>query len=327
VGLAAMVRALVALPILLRIADPLTVRIPFIAWLPELSVPLAWAIVLVWFALALLFTIGWRVSVTGTALTVVVAFTFLLDQQAYSNHLYLLAWLVGLMTIADAGAGLNISRSDHGIVRWPVLLIMGQLSIVYGFSALTKINDAFLSGAVLAGTLHDGLVPFPDAWRSPQILPLLAGVVIVVESSIALLIWRVRFRPFVFVLGLLLHVSITLLMSATLELAVFSMLMLGLYPLFLSPETLEVTWSGASARRSVERLRSFDLLRVLQISESGSEPLTLTHHDRVTRNANAHTRILEHLVPWLWVAPLLRVPGVRQIHRWFYLGGDSTADS
>jgi hypothetical protein len=259
-----MVRALVALPILLRIADPLTVRIPFIVWLPEPSVPLAWAIVLVWFALASLFTIGWRVSVTGTALTVVVAFTFLLDQQEYSNHLYLLAWLAGLMTIADAGAGLNISRSDHGIVRWPVLLIDHGPTVNRLRVLRTDQDQRCLPlRAVLAGTLHDGLVPFPDTWRSPQILRLLAGVVIVVESSIALLIWRVRFRPFVSVLGLLLHVSITLLMSATLELAVFSMLMLGLYPLFLSPETLEVTWSGASSRRSVERLRCFDLARLL----------------------------------------------------------------
>jgi hypothetical protein len=51
---------------------------------------------------------------------------------------------------------------------------MAQLSIVYGFSALTKINEGFLSGVVLARTLGQGLVGFPESLRTPTFLSLVA---------------------------------------------------------------------------------------------------------------------------------------------------------
>jgi len=318
VGLAAVVKALITAPVLLALTADDVLHTPHFTWFPEPGFPLVWLVLAVWVISAALFAIGWKLSVAGTVLTLTIAVTLALDQQLYSNHLYLLGWLALLMTIADAGAGLNVSRMDRPVVRWPVILLMAQLSIVYGFSALSKINPGFLRGEVLAGELRGGLVPFPETLITPPLMAGLAAVVIAVEAALALLIWRPRFRPTVFVLGLGLHISITVFMSATGQLTVFSLQMLSLYPLFLTDHPLKVSRSAECAHcaRMETRLHRFDVLKVLEFSraDQGAD-LMLTHHNRVTTGAAAHTRILEHLVPWLWVAPLLRLPAVRKLPR------------
>lgn len=314
VGAAALIRSIVALPVLSALTEPDTLRVSYSAWIPDPTMPLVVTVVTVWFVSAALFTIGWRVSLTGPLLVAAIVVTLFLDQQTYSNHLYLMAWLVLLMTIADAGAGLSVSRPDRPVVRWPVILIMLQMSVVYGFSAVTKINDRFLSGTTLAGVLRDGVIPFPEALRTPAFLSVLAGVVVVVELFIALMIWRPRFRPAAFILGLGLHVSIPLLMASTTELLVFSLEMLALYPLFLGDASLTVTTPMDS--RWFDRIRRFNALQAVEIAPDPEvDDLVLDHRGRITRGADAHTRVLEHLVPWLWFAPLLRLPGVSQLHR------------
>lgn len=236
VGAAALIRLVVAVRVLSRLTDPETLRSPYVDWFPEPTAALVVVILAVWGAAGLLFMLGWKVTLSGSALLAAIAMTLAIDMQAYSNHLYLMAWLILLMVIADAGAGLSVARADRAVVRWPVLLIMIQISLVYGFSALTKLNDSFLSGEVLAGVLSGGLVPFPEALRIPVFLAPMAGVVVIVEVFLALFLWARRFRPAAFVLGLGLHLGITLLMADTLELLVFSLEMLALYPLFLTPE-------------------------------------------------------------------------------------------
>lgn len=318
VGAAALVKVLISAPVLVALTEDDVLRTPHFSWFPEPLLPLVTVLLAAWIISATLFAIGWRVTVSGTVLTLTIAFALALDQQVYSNHLYLLGWLTLLMTIADAGAGLNMSRTDRPVVRWPVVLIMGQLSIVYGFSALSKINPGFLRGEVLAGELRGGLIPFPETLITPPLMAGLAAVVIGVEAALALLIWRARLRPYVFALGLGLHLSITIFMSATGQLAVFSLQMLSLYPLFLTDQPLQVSRMVGCAHcaRMEARLRKGDILKVLEVSrEDQRADLILTHHGRVTTRADAHTRILEHLVPWLWVAPLLRLPVVRKLHR------------
>lgn len=240
VGAAALIRLVVAAGVLSRLTDPETLRTPYVDWFPEPTTVLVVVILTVWGVAGVLFMLGWKVTLSGSALLAAIAMTLAIDMQAYSNHLYLMAWLVLLMVIADAGAGFSVIGADRAVVRWPVLLIMVQASIVYGFSALTKLNDSFLSGEVLAGVLSGGLVPLPDSLRIPAFLAPLAGVVVIVEVFLALFLWMRRFRPAAFVLGLGLHLGITLLMTDSLELLVFSLEMLALYPLFLTQEGFQL---------------------------------------------------------------------------------------
>jgi len=315
VGAAALIRSVVAWPVLTGLTDPDVLRTPFAGWLPDPTMPLVVGIVVVWFLSAVAFTVGWRVAITGPTLLASIVVAVSLDQQAYSNHLYLMAWLVLLMTLADAGAGLSISKRDRPVVRWPVLLIMLQASLVYGFSALTKLNDSFLSGEGLAGVLVGGVVPFPESLRNPSFLSALAAVVVVVELFIAIMIWHHRFRPAGFILGLGLHISITVLMASTAELAVFSLEMLALYPLFLGGDGLRVAVEEGHSVVWCRRIRRFDHLKVVECSAADRiRDIALTHRGQTTHGAAAHTRVLEHLVPWLWLAPLLRLPIVRRLH-------------
>lgn len=313
VGVAAVIRGIVSWPVLTKLAEDHVLRIPYVDWFPEPSLVLAIGIVAVWLVTAILFTIGYRVGISGSGLLMAILLTLALDQQTYSNHMYLMSWLVALMILADAGAGMSVSRTDRPIVRWPVILLMVQVSIVYGFSGLTKINTDFVSGRVLAASLRGGLVEFPDALRAPEFLSPLALLVIAVELFLAIFLWRARLRPAAFLLGLGLHVSITGFMTNTIQLLVFSLEMLALYPLFLEGR-LRVQ---ANARSPwPERIRRHDLLRVIDMdTDECALELTVSHHGVISRGAAAHTRVLEHLVPWLWVAPLLRLPGVAGCHR------------
>jgi hypothetical protein len=234
VGVAAILKALITIPVLFRLIKPEILALPYFDWVPRPTVSLVVVIGSFWLVSAVLFTLGWRVAVSGSALTATLALVLAIDQQTYSNHLYLMAWLVFLLTLARAGSGFSVSRSDEPVVRWPVLLLMVQLSVVYGFSGITKINPGFLSGSVLAGSLQGGLIPVPDSLITPRFLSALAVVVIAVECALALLIWHSRLRPAVMALGVGLHASITLFMSPTAELVVFSLQMLALYPLFFA---------------------------------------------------------------------------------------------
>ncbi len=331
IGFAGLTRSIVIWQVLDRLNDPAVLRVPYVDWLPDPSPTLAIAIVSLWVVSAILFMIGWKVPLSGSALLLSIVVALALDQQTYSNHLYLMAWLVFLLVLASSGSGLNIHRRDRPIFRWPVLLLMIQLSVVYGFSAITKLNESFLSGRVLAGTVGTGLLPFPETWRVPRVLIVVATCAVIVELFIAVFIWRPRFRPAAFVLGLGLHTAITFLMFGTIQLLVFSLEMLALYPLFLSHDKLTVVWDDQclSCRDWIHRFKRLDVLKSLDVvgksepanpfpADSIERAIHLVHLSEETQGFAAITRILEHLVPTLWVAPVLRLPGIRHLgERWY----------
>lgn len=318
IGAAALIRLWAAVPELLALTDPKVLLFPYADWAPVPSTPLVLGILVLWAVSALLFTFGWRVGLTGTALTLAIGTALAIDQQTYANHLYLMAWLVLLLTLAGAGSGLNVRRTDRPVVFWPVMLLMTQLSIVYAFSAVTKLNEAFLSGSVLAGYMGTGVLPFPEALRTPWILGPLAALALFVELFVAFFIWRPRFRPAAFVLGFLLHLAIALSLADTLKLVVFALEMLALYPLFLPRQRLRFEWDPKSARDAtlVRRLVRLDVLRLLDPSSTNSG--TVAVDEGATTGFDAIGRALERVVPTLWVAPILRLLGIRGLGRGWY---------
>jgi hypothetical protein len=232
VGVAAVIKSLIILPLLLRLTDPLVLNAPAFAWVPSPTATLTWTMVGLWCLGGVLLALGWRVAISGIVVVGCAIFAMCLDLQAYSNHLYLLTWLVLLLVVADAGAGLSIQRVRRDVARWAVLLIPLQISILYTFTGLTKLNPDFLSGQVLAGALRGGLIPFPESLRTPAFLSALAVTAVLVEVFLAFALWLPRYRPVAYLLGVGLHLSITLFMSGTGELVVFSLLMFATYPIF-----------------------------------------------------------------------------------------------
>ena len=147
IGLAATVKALELWPVLIRLAgDPRVVQMPLAPW-PRPSAAAAPWVAAAWAGLGLTVAAGKAVPITGTLLAALVGYVLTLDQQTYSNHLYLLSLLSVLLALAHT--------ERH---RAPALtLLRWQLVVVYAFAAASKINADFLSGRVIAENLPPAL--------------------------------------------------------------------------------------------------------------------------------------------------------------------------
>ena len=82
------------------------------------------------------------------------AYWLALDENLYSNHAYLLVLVAFLLVLADAGATLSLDsrlgwKTASTIPNWPLTLIRIQVSLMYLFTGLAKLNAVFLSGQIL----------------------------------------------------------------------------------------------------------------------------------------------------------------------------------
>jgi hypothetical protein len=241
IGVVTAVRAVEAWRIMARVFAPGLLRLPYVSWLPEPSLTLIALLTLTWFAGAIAFCLGWHTRIAGSLLFATMSVTLLLDQQTYSNHLYLLVLVVLLLTLADAGAALSLDARRKGprseVPAWPVLLLKLQVSIVYGFSAIAKITPVYLSGLVIAINLRkSGPLSIPMEWRTPGIMSTLAVFSVATEAFLAVALWLPRWRWPAAIIGIGFHVTLVLLLipEVAVQLAVFAVATLALYLLFFN---------------------------------------------------------------------------------------------
>ena len=217
VGLAATVKALEFWPVLVRLAgDPRVVQMPLAPW-PRPSAAAAPWVAAAWAGLGLTVAAGKAVPVTGTLLAVLVGYVLTLDQQTYSNHLYLLSLLALLLALAHTR---RHREPALALLRW-------QLVVVYGFAAASKINGDFLSGRVISENLH-------PAFGVPAAGPLpasLAVAAIVIEVFVAWSLLRHKWRTAGAIVGLALHIAFVLAITQTIAMIAFAVMCLSIYPL------------------------------------------------------------------------------------------------
>lgn len=221
-GLAAVVKSLALWTPLTWLAEPSSLRMPILP-LP-LGGGMAQAVIAVWVLCGMLLIRGWRSREAAATLSVLAGYLLLADRQLYSNHLYLLMLLYGLLAVA------LWQRSGGSIPYWPLFLVKTQASIVYGFAALAKLHAEYLVGAVLAASWMGG--PVPDRWLVPMVMAPVAAGSVMVEVFLAVGLWTPRLRAPAVALGLLFHAAIVVTMAPRLELLAFALAMLALYPLF-----------------------------------------------------------------------------------------------
>jgi hypothetical protein len=224
--------------LLVRILAPPVVPLPFVSFVPRLTPEAVPLLALVWGLAAIAFIAGFKTQLAGTVLVAASAYALVLDQRTYSNHLYLLVLLTGLLTAAHPGTALSMDARRAGgrptVAAWPIFLLKVQVSLVYGFSALAKLTPDFLSGAVLSDVIRTGILP--QAWRSPALMAALAAITILVELFIAIGLWMERSRWSAAIAGAALHTSILLAVnSGRFSLAIFAFQLIATYPLFLHP--------------------------------------------------------------------------------------------
>lgn len=335
VGTAALLKAAELAPVLARFDDPSTLRIPYLTGFSVTdvgSVPLLVA----WVVTAALFAIGARTTVAGIGLTLILAGVLFSDQQLYSNHLYLLVLLVGLVTAGRGGSAISVDawlgRGRPTVPGWPQDLLRAQVSIVYGFAALAKLNAVYLSGSVVAAYLRrDGVLAIPDDWRVFEVMATLSLLSILSELFLAVALWLPRWRPAGFVLGLGMHLGIALFFDPPFQLWIFALMILPTYLLFLNatPGSRALVWDDSCSfcGRTVRWLRRLDWLQVLDPIPSSNaalrEELGISQAQAdeavqlVTRSTgrrvagfSAVQRVLQVLpISFLW-APLLRLPPI-----------------
>jgi hypothetical protein len=223
IGVNAMFAALEASRMLPRLLTPLVVKLPFSPLIPVLPSSALRLFIAVWLVAAFAFAVGWKTRAAGGVLTLVTGYTLVLDQQTYSNHLYLLFLVILLLTIADSRAA------------WAILLLKIQITIVYFFSAVAKITPAYLSGEILTRSLkQEGWLAVPESWRTPAAMSVLALTSIVVELFIGFGLWSARLRLAAVVAGTGFHLlTIAVLDSSRLSLAIFALSMFAVYVLFV----------------------------------------------------------------------------------------------
>lgn len=261
VGIAAILQAISTLAILERVFDASMLQLPYAAWLPKLPAQLIPLYILVWCCAAISFTIGWHTRICGFALALILGYSITLDQQTYSNHVYLLALVVLLLTLARCGGrySLDARRGERleTAPAWPVTLLKIQLSIVYAFAALAKLNVLYISGAIMAAQISNGwIIALPDAWQRWEVTMPLAALSILTELFLAIAFWSRRYRNLALGIGVGLHVTIVLSFpaSSALALTVFGLTMFALYLPFWhwspQPSTLIEPFATLARRRT-----------------------------------------------------------------------------
>lgn len=180
-------------------------------------------------SLSLLF--GLYTAVAAGSAAAMLAGALLWDQQTYSSHHLLLTLLLGYLAFARSDARWSIkARKSPEIVPvpwWPQFLMLTQVSVLYCFAALSKINPLFLPGEKLASVMW---VELPAV-----VYPVIAVGTVGTELFLAVALWIPRVRVVAVCVGVLLHLCIVILLTDLTEiLFAFALATTSTYWLFLS---------------------------------------------------------------------------------------------
>lgn len=108
----------------------------------------------VYFALMAVFGImvmlGYYYRLAMSAFTLMWWTCYLMQKSAYNNHYYLLVLLCLLMCVVPAHAAYSLDArrkgARHWCYRWHIVLFIAQVTIVYTFAAVAKLNSDWLQG-------------------------------------------------------------------------------------------------------------------------------------------------------------------------------------
>ena len=233
VGLASLFEALQLLPLRQETFDPMRFHLSYglPAIPPEAS--------LVPFCLLIAGSLGLAIvaftRVSGSLAALGHGLFFFADRQNFTNHGYLIFLFVVLLALSDSGADVSLDSRRRGVradvERWPADLLRLQLAIVYAFAALTKLHADWLSGAFLDFVVAPESLAGRVLHLVPGVLPLAATLVAGMEGVLGVLFAVGRGRRAAIALGVVLHLGILAVFPNNLDLALFALACLSVYPL------------------------------------------------------------------------------------------------
>lgn len=214
-------------------------------WHPAAALPdyrLVVAILVILLVAALAYWIGYCTRVAGWVALAGLTLLLLCDQTLYQNERYLLWHVLLLFLLADAGAAFSIDALRGGrrsVPAWPLALLGLLPLIVYGYTALGKVNAPYFTGGTFATRFANqhALLTMPDAWRTPEFFGGLAIAVLLLEAGLAIGFAVPRLRRTAIVLGLGFHAGVMVVMPAStgylMAFAVLGLTMVATYPFAL----------------------------------------------------------------------------------------------
>jgi hypothetical protein len=211
--------------------------------------------------------VGWH-SRLAAVLVWVLFLSFIRRNPSVFNYGDLVIAITALiLALSACGAALSLDQrrrtgrfwSAEHRARWPVRLMQVELSLIYLFSAQTKLlSDAWNDGSAVSfpwRTFHDwAIVPVPP-WiaENPFLVNVATWGTMALEFALALLVWNRRLRYWVLAAGVVMHVLIWLNLSVWF----FGLAMFVLYLAWVPwetvrdmPDWLKGAWSRLRRRGS-----------------------------------------------------------------------------
>lgn len=205
-----------------------------------LTVPGTVIICALWVAAAVSIGLGKYVRWgAGAIIVLAILVPVLSGMEMYNQHMYLIGSIALALLIG-------------GAAQKP--LLRAQLSIVYGFGVITKLNEAFLSGteiytSAVARPFWSHFIPIEP---TAGLMITISVLAICTEAFLAFAFWLPRARWVAAALGLGFHTVMLVLMTAGpisfVRLTVFGFLMVALYIPFFDRE-LDALVDRMRARR------------------------------------------------------------------------------
>jgi hypothetical protein len=200
--------------------------------------------------------IGFRYKFSMTLFALLWTTSYLMQKSAYNNHYYLLCLLSWVMVFLPAARDLSwdalkSKQYSRQMPNWILILMIGQIWIVYTYAAVAKIYPDWLNGSVIAifmeGKKH---IPLLGPWLQHELLQktLIWGGIFFDALIVPALLWR-RSRMIAFIISVGFH----LFNSVVFQIGIFPYMSLGFAFLFFSPQTLRqkfAPWIRRFERRS-----------------------------------------------------------------------------
>lgn len=192
--------------------------------------PIALAAIFVWLAGAALLVLGRHVHLAGAALALAGSGVILVG-DLYNHHLYLFVVVALVLALYDETS--------------QVVLLRAQVTIVYAFAVLTKINGTFLAGDVVRASLERSTL-FGSV-SSDELLVGLGIATILIEFALPIALWWTpRTRRAAVVGGLIFHLGVVAGTAHDVEsfvqLVTFGALMVSMYlAFFVEPSASSAT--------------------------------------------------------------------------------------
>ncbi|HET8777357.1 MAG TPA: DCC1-like thiol-disulfide oxidoreductase family protein [Candidatus Limnocylindria bacterium] len=341
----ALVRIGIGLAVALKGID-WAVRLPAIAldhFGPTgLGLAIAGIAIAAWMLAAVALISGWFARPAAVVVSMLSIGFALTDIRLYNQHLYLLASLCVPLALSACDRDLVLRRapSSQPIPRWPAVLLMSQMSLVYGLGAIAKTSMDFVSGAVLFAVFsRQPIAAVGGEWLlDASVLIPMSLAVIGCELFLAFGAWRQSLRPLVLAVAGPLHVGMVVLLAISglevVRLMVFGALQLiVLLVLFAPAPTAErvVVWDDscgfcAAWTRMFRRLDWLGAIRLVPLSDpaqyehlgitqiDAAHALQLRMPDGSRHGGYEAVRRIAYLLPLtMLLAPWLALPPVRVV--------------